>query len=127
MQQHFFIEGLLPGLNEITRKNRAHWSKGAKLKKQIDWKIRLFIRHAGLKPVERAQFEFHWMEANKRRDKDNVCGGGRKFILDALQAESILPNDGWKNVEGWSDYFQVSKRPGVLVVMVDLDSKVEGL
>ena len=50
-----------------------------------------------------------WVEKNRRRDKDNISSFGRKVIQDALVKMGVLRNDGWENIEGFSDNFAVDK------------------
>ena len=52
---------------------------------------------------------YTWYEPNRRRDKDNICAGGRKVIQDALVKGGYLRNDGWKEIAGFSDEFRVDK------------------
>ena len=47
-----------------------------------------------------------WVEKNKRRDKDNIAFA-KKFIQDALVKEKVLENDGWAQIESWTDAFTV--------------------
>ncbi|WP_418294417.1 hypothetical protein [Megasphaera massiliensis] len=60
------------------------------------------------KKIDKAYIKFHWVEKNKRRDKDNIAFA-KKFILDALQEMGILQNDGWSEILGFSDTFDVDK------------------
>jgi Holliday junction resolvase RusA-like endonuclease len=55
-----------------------------------------------------AFFIFHWIEKDRRRDKDNIAMA-KKFILDSLQEWGVLKNDGWKQVLGFIDIFSVDK------------------
>ena len=48
------------------------------------------------------RLNFIWYEKTKRRDPDNVASA-KKFILDALQKQGILPNDSRKYIYGFSD------------------------
>ena len=91
--------------------------KYSEMKKENDRVICLLIMSQRLKPMNKAFFHFHWMEKTTRRDPDNIAAGGRKFILDALVHASILENDGWKNVLGWTDYFHHGNSDGVIVKM----------
>ncbi len=124
MEQQFFIPFKLPGLNEVinaskrfdraTGKNR-YWG----MKIEIEEKIRWMIHIAHLRPVKRARIEFVWIEPNRRRDPDNISGGGRKFILDALVDCGILEADRQEQVLSLHDReFKVDKEtPGVRVVI----------
>lgn len=123
MNQTFFIDGVLPGLNEIIAASKVRsgkWSRYLDLKESNGQYVAMVIRRAKLKPIERANFIFTWVEKNQKRDKDNVRVGA-KFILDALVAAKILPNDGWKQVGTLTDCYQVNAdRPGVFVEMIEL-------
>lgn len=90
------IYGRLPSLNDVTRQNRAHWSKGAKQKKMIE----LFIAgHIYQQNVPKFGGPVHvkikWYEKNLRRDRDNIQSA-TKFILDALIKTEIIKNDSQK-------------------------------
>jgi len=66
-------------------------------------------------PFGKVKIHFTWIEPNMKRDKDNSAFA-KKFILDALVKKGILPNDGWENVEGFTDSFEIDKsNPGVIV------------
>ena len=57
-----------------------------------------------------------WTAISGRRDKDNVCAFGRKVIQDALARGKYLRNDGWKEIAGFEDVFEVdAKRPRIEV------------
>jgi hypothetical protein len=96
---------------------RGKWSAYARMKVSQEDAIVAAIRAAKIQPVARARFVFTWVEPNMRRDKDNIVAA-RKFILDALVAAGILQDDGWPEVVGWTDHFQVDRlEPGVRVYM----------
>lgn len=103
-EQQFTIEGRLPSLNEYTRACRSHWSRGAKLKQQVEaeimWQITQARLAGKLAPVtEPVLISLEWHERNRRRDIDNVTFGV-KFILDALQRMDILISDDSRHVVG---------------------------
>ena len=52
---------------------------------------------------------YHFFEPNSRRDIDNICGYFHKIFADALVQAGIIENDGWKNIRGMADYFDVDK------------------
>ena len=62
-----------------------------------------------IKPVHRANFIITYIPPNKRKDKDNISGGGDKFIFDGLQAAGILTNDGWSQIGDVTHKFRVDK------------------
>ena len=56
-----------------------------------------------LKPTDRpliVSFEYH--EKTKRRDADNIASA-KKFILDAMQKNGVIPNDNRTSVKGFHD------------------------
>ena len=109
----------LPGLNEYTAQNRRNKFAGAKMKADIERQLVAYITAQKPKRHTRVRIIFRWREENKKRDLDNVAFA-KKFILDALVASGVLPNDGWANVVGFEDHFEVSKQPGVRVELEEL-------
>lgn len=104
------IPGVLPNLNDYIAAERRNRQQGAKLKRQAEQVVLLAARK-----LQRIKFSgpvvmrYTWYEPNRRRDKDNISSFGRKVIQDALVRAGILPNDGWANIEGFSDRFEVDK------------------
>jgi len=116
----FFVPMLLPGMNDIvaySKIRKGNWSAYADLKAKIERDLCLFIREQRIgKFIVPIWLRFVWYEKNRRRDPDNICAGGRKFILDSLVTEGVIKNDGWKQIAGWRDSFEVSpQKPGVYV------------
>jgi len=128
-----FIPGRLPGLNEIiaackvnkrtkySKWNEFRYSKYAELKQHWTQYICIVLNNFRGLNFERAWFDFCWIEKNRMRDPDNIVGGGRKFIFDSFVKLKIIPNDGWKNVAGWSDKFTVSKNFGIEVKITKMN------
>ena len=102
------IPGSLPGLNEYIQAERTHRQKGAALKRDaqelIEWEISQQIDRPLREPVT---MHYTWVERDRRRDKDNISSMGRKLIQDAMVAIGALKNDGWSNIEGFTDSFSV--------------------
>lgn len=112
------IYGKLPGLNEYIDAERTSRYKAASLKAQAEQLVMVYAR-SDLKrwrakgPV---YMRYTWYETNRRRDKDNVSGYGRKVIQDALVKLGYLRGDGWAHIVGFSDAFVVDKsRPRIEV------------
>lgn len=125
MKQKFFIDTVLPGMNDIVRINQFRYSA---MKRDYGMLVRIAIRRAKLRRMEWAHITFRWQEkpADKahRRDPDNIRGFGAKVILDALVHERILEDDAIGFVVGLRDEYEVeSQRPGVLV---ELDGRLLG-
>lgn len=124
MSIKFVIAGKLPGLNELIDAERTHRQKGAKIKSEAEsivrWTIRAQLRKARPKPP--VMIHYHFIEPDKRRDKDNIASFAHKVIQDSLVKEHILDNDGWAYVEGFSDSFSVDKgNPRIIVTIEEID------
>lgn len=118
------IPGSLPGLNEYIEAERTHRQKGAAMKRQAQHTVELCAKTQlrEFRPIGPVWMEYTWYERNKRRDKDNISSLGRKVIQDGLVKAGILENDGWKQIEGFSDRFGVDeKRPRVEVEIIEVD------
>jgi len=140
----FFIELRCPDLNEMLHAANSTYrlrtgatvqsSRYATMKKKyaadVGNLIRQYYRRLGMVPPHiskdlRVAIRFDWYEADRRRDPDNLAGGGRKIILDAAQAIGLLPHDGWRlyreDVVAIEEAFHIVANPnqkvGVLVTI----------
>lgn len=126
MRAKLVIPIAFPGLNDYINAERTHRQKAAKMKKQYQNAVMLWIRSQRLLTFDGPVYMYYtWVEKDRRRDKDNVAAFGRKVIQDALVKAGVLKNDGWANIEGFSDRFAVDKKnPRVEVEIVE--NHVEG-
>lgn len=104
------IPGRLPGLNEYIAALDVSKHKGAILKRDtqafIGWHIKKCLRSVHFdRPVVML---YTWVEPDRHRDKDNIAFA-KKFIQDALVQMHVLVNDGWQQIEGFMDEFDVDK------------------
>nr|DAQ56854.1 MAG TPA: crossover junction endodeoxyribonuclease [Caudoviricetes sp.] len=116
----FTIKGNLAGLNELIAANRKCWATGNKLKRKNMDMVKAAIYEAGLRGCkcrEPVGINFYWYEKNKKRDKDNIASA-KKYILDAMIEAGLIRNDGWKNVEGFKDRFDIDKDDPKVMVLV---------
>ena len=106
------IHGKLPGLNELIDAERRHRQAGAKLKRDAERIVRMYIRQQfrGDKPKTPVTLYYYYYEPNRRRDLDNIAGFAHKVIQDSLVKEGILANDGWEHIKGFFDSFSVDKQ-----------------
>lgn len=119
----FTIPGSLPSLNEYINAERANRFAAASMKKKAEEKITLAIRSQlkGFKAKEPVYIRYTWIDANKRKDHDNVAFA-KKFIQDALVRAGVLTNDGWTNICGFEDHFACEpSKPRVIVEIVEDD------
>lgn len=104
------IKGRLPGLNEFINAERRSKYEAAKMKREAEELVIWSAKASHLRKIKTPVFmEYTWIEPNKRRDKDNISGYGRKVIQDALVKAGYLPGDGWAYISGFSDEFKVDK------------------
>ncbi len=126
--QSFFIEGSLPGLNEIIAaaksfgNRKTKWNAYAAMKKEYGEIISAYILKSRLVPMEKVGIECTWVCKNRRKDPDNISAG-IKFILDALVHQKIIPEDGWQYVRWITHSFELSeghKKAGIRVTLHNL-------
>lgn len=102
----FIIHDRLPGLNEIIGAARQHYHSSASQKKKYTQLCSQYVRAGRVPRFERpVTLEIHWIEPDRRRDIDNITGGGTKFVLDALVEMECLKGDGQRWVTGLSHTF----------------------
>lgn len=120
MQQYrLVIHGRLPNLNEYINAERTNRYIAANMKKKTEERIaaEILTQLNGLQITEMVNMVYTWVEPNKKRDKDNIAFA-KKFIQDALVKSGVLNNDGWREIDGFSDLFKVD--PDNVGVKVDI-------
>ena len=101
------ILGYLCDLNKYSTAERANKYKGAKIKK--DETERCMLHFLGLKFNPKIHLTFHWICKSKAKDMDNIAFA-KKFILDGIVLAGALSNDGWSEIDGFSDKFSIDKK-----------------
>ncbi len=119
MIKQFEISGKLIGFNEYINLCRRNKYSANNVKKKIDNNIIECIKKqiGNVRFKNKVTLEFHWIEPNRKRDLDNIAFA-KKFILDALVKAKIIENDGWKNIEGFNDYFSIDKENEKIIVKI---------
>lgn len=109
----------LPSCNEYLNECRRNKYAGAKMKKDIENDIAIFIKSLPRfeKPIT---IHFHWIEGTKRRDLDNVAFA-KKFILDALVKCGRLKDDNRKCVTAFTDTFSYGKETKVILNIKEVE------
>lgn len=116
----FVIQGRLDGMNEIIHASRYNKYIGARMKKTNDMSV--VLQTARLKPIERYPIKVYasFYEPNARRDPDNILSGALKSILDALQKNGIIRNDGQSEIaEIRAHFFTSKKNPRIEIELVE--------
>ena len=106
----------LPSCNDYINECRKNKYAAAKMKRETEDQIGWFIKR--LTPIEApCVVHFTWIEKSQRRDLDGAAFG-KKFILDAMVKQGILPDDNRKWVKGYTDTF---KQGGDFKVIVEIE------
>jgi len=124
MRATFTIPGKLPGLNDIIRKAYHNRFSANTLKKKSQKLIGQHIVASRI-PIfkDPVVISFDWIEPDHRRDIDNISGGGRKYILDALVECGKLQGDSRRYIQGFVDQFPDPDKhnPHIRVTIETLD------
>lgn len=118
------IPGRLDNLNDYISAERTNRYKGAEMKSRNESLVINAIRQCmrGVKIDKPVFMEYRWYERNKRRDLDNISSFGRKVIQDSLVYAHVLRNDGWKEIQGFSDsFFLDTDNPRIEVLIREVE------
>ena len=99
-KQSFSITGRLGGLNKHIQKGKRNPHEYASWKKEQKNRVMAEIGIAGIDPVPACHLVIRYFEKSRRRDPDNIIGGGQKIIIDALVEAEIIDDDGWRCIWG---------------------------
>lgn len=108
----------LISLNEYVNLCRGNRYASANYKKSIQEQIAHHIKDLPVfhNPI---YINFTWVEANKKRDYDNIAFG-KKFILDALVKSGKLKDDNRKCVAGFTDTFKYSNEYKIILEIKEI-------
>jgi Holliday junction resolvase RusA-like endonuclease len=99
--------GRLPGLNEIIAAAKRSPYEYAKMKdrytSEIGWLAKKLPRYS------RVNIIITWYEPNRRRDPDNISGGGTKLILDGLVVAGTIKDDSQRYINSIEHRFEVDR------------------
>ncbi len=120
------IPGRLPGLNEYSELERNHRYAAARVKRDTELRIMIAAKSQlkGVQFSNPVNMYYTWFEPNKKRDKDNIAFA-KKFVQDALVKAGILKNDGWKEIEGFSDSFDIDEKNPRVEVRIEEETPIE--
>lgn len=102
--------GRLPGLNEIidaAKQGKGKYQPYAIMKERYTSDIGWLAKK--LPAYERVDITITWYEPNRRRDPDNITGGGTKFVMDGLVAGGAIRDDSQRYVNSISHQFEVDR------------------
>lgn len=122
MELKLVYKGRLPDTNDMigaSNSNRHAWNKK---KADSEKELRLvFLLQAGQRRMTgKSLATVHFFEKDRRRDEDNVIGGGCKLIFDALKDTGIIKNDGQKYIHLKPEVFVDKDDPRIEVTLTDM-------
>jgi hypothetical protein len=107
VENRFTIPDELPNLNDVINKSKIHWGAYSKLKKEATTLVR-YAANKLPKFKKKIFLDITYYARNKRKDMDNIAFA-KKFILDGLVEAKKIKNDGWGEIAGWKESFEVDK------------------
>ena len=121
----FIIKGKLPSLNEYIAAINKNRYRGNTYKQEIEeligWSIKRALVKGTLKPTTKpCTVHFEWYEKTAKRDCDNIASA-KKFILDAMQKQGVIPNDNQRYIKGFTDDFARAAETYVVVTLKECE------
>jgi len=114
------LDFLPTSLNEYINAERSNRFMAAKIKKEETEAVYYAVKEQGLKPIKvKVRVEFEWRVKNRKKDPDNVSFA-KKYILDGMSLAGVIENDGWNNISGFSDSFELNENEGVIVKIYEV-------
>ncbi len=119
MEYLLTIPGRLCSLNEFIKAERTSKYKAANIKRENEDIIIIAIMQQlrGVRIEKPVEIHYTWVEKDKRRDRDNIAFA-KKFVQDALVKSGVLKDDGWDDVFGFSDRFEIDKKNPRVEVLI---------
>ena len=121
----FYGENVLPDLNDLlgeaVRHPKSYGEFKGKMERYVINEIRRQLK--GWKADKRIQLNIIWGEKNKAplRDEDNVVGGGRKIINDALTRSGTIKDDNPYYIKHGKDEVDYTDKPFIKVEIVEIE------
>lgn len=121
---NFTIYGRLKSMNDFIFANRKNPHAGNGMKRQEQTKVKTALlnqqKDVPLKIPIKIIYRFY--EKDRRRDRDNIASFAHKVIQDAMVEVGMIPNDGWSEIRGFEDHFEVDKEhPRIEVTILEAD------
>lgn len=106
------------GLNDYLKQVNKYRLLGNRVKRELTEEVAWAAKEQKLQPYSGPiQLQFLWVEANARRDPDNIVFA-KKFILDGLQEAGIIKKDSQKYIKKFTDEWTIDpENAGVLVII----------
>ena len=120
-------ENCLPSLNDLLSEMGKHPLAYNRLKTNLERVVISAIRRdlRSWKAEKQVRLYILWGERNKgvKRDFDNITGGGKKIINDALVKSGVIKDDSPKYLLPSRDSFVYTKEPYIEVKIVEEENE----
>jgi Holliday junction resolvase RusA-like endonuclease len=125
---NFVIEGRLWGLNEYVNacKSRYGQATASRYKRETEEMIGWYIKQGlgNWKANGKVYIKYRWIEANAKRDLDNILSFIMKCTQDSLVLAGVIDNDGWNNIVGISaEFFVDATKPRIEVYLIEKEGE----
>lgn len=118
--QTLTLSWLPVSLNEYIQKERGNRFAAAKIKGEETLAVWAQCRAQALSPVKSpVHISYHWIVKNKKKDKSNIAFA-KKFIEDGLVQAGVLKNDGFDDINSFTDSFEVGTPERVIVTITEV-------
>lgn len=115
------VPGEMPGMNEIIAAAKSHFGAYATMKTTYTHAVAWAAKAARVPRLRRAMVFCHWLVKDQRHNPDNIQAA-IKFVLDGLVVAGVLPNDGWRQIEGIGHAFDVDPdNPRVEITIIEAE------
>ena len=104
----------LTDLNSYINAERRHRMQAANIKKRETNICIVYLKQAVSQgfEIEHDQYPLHvtfkWYAKDRRKDLD-IIAYAKKYIMDAMQKVELIENDGYKQVQRYTDIYLVDK------------------
>lgn len=108
----------LAGLNDYIKALNNNRYQANCLKQEQEQLISLYLPK--VKIYNKIFLKILYVEKNRKRDLDNIAFA-KKFIQDAMVKKGLLKNDGWGNIAGFEEKFEIDKNnPRIEIEIVEI-------
>lgn len=124
MIQTLILDWLPTDMNTYIAAEKRNRYVGGKIKKEETDHIYYCCLEQRLQPMKSpVKMTYNWTAKNRKKDKSNIVGFARKVIEDGLVNAGVLSNDGWNDIDSFSDTFALiegDNKEGVSVTIEEV-------
>jgi len=106
-----------PNLNDIINASKTHWSEYKRMKDEIEEQVEVACAIADAPKYNSCHLRITYIREHRQEDPDNICAG-KKFLIDGLVSYGVLPDDGWKHIKSFKEFWKVGDEPKVIIKII---------